>query len=94
MTDEDHKALKPNVPLRAWCAQTLRVELAKKGMSRIKLHRKLVKQFGDRAPSQTSVYRLVSGETLPRTDHLIMIAELLDISPRDLVPDHYHLLTG
>lgn len=94
MTDEDHKALKPNEPLRAWCAQTLRVALAREGISRLKLHQRLVERFGDRAPSQTTVYRLMAGEALPRTDHLIMIARLLDVSPRDLVPDDYRLLTG
>ncbi|WP_102145703.1 helix-turn-helix domain-containing protein [Mycobacterium hubeiense] len=92
MTDEDHE--ESNGPLRQWYARTLRVALAKEGLSRIQLHQQLVERFGDRAPSQTSVYRLVSGEQLPRTSHLIMIARLLDISPRDLVPEDGRLLTG
>ncbi len=92
MTDKDLG--RPNEPLRQWCARTLRVALARDGVSRRKLHQRLMERFGDRAPSQTTVYRLVSGETLPNTDHLIMIAELLGISPRDLVPDDYRLLTG
>lgn len=94
MTDKDHAHVGPNEPLRQWCAQTLRVALAKEGISRLKLHQRLVERFDDRAPSQTTVYRLMSGEALPRTDHLIMIAEVLDISPRCLVPDDHQLLTG
>lgn len=69
MTDKDHAHVGPNEPLRQWCAQTLRVALAKEGISRLKLHQRLVERFGDRAPSQTTVYRLMSGEALPVRGH-------------------------
>ncbi|OKH73687.1 hypothetical protein EB73_06620 [Mycobacterium sp. SWH-M3] len=79
--------------LRRWWARTIRVALATADISRIELHRMLVAQFGDLAPSQTSTYRLVSGEQLPRADTIVMIARLLNISPKELVPEDSRILT-
>lgn len=83
MTDD---GLGFNGQLRRSWARTLRVALANEGISRIELNRRLVARFGQRAPSQTSTYRLVSGEQLPRVDQVVMIARVLDVSPRDLLP--------
>lgn len=91
MSDDD---LGADGELRRWWARTIRVALAKAGISRIELHRRLVAQFGDRAPSQTSTYRLVAGEQLPRADTIVMIARLLNISPKELVPEDGLILTA
>lgn len=91
MSNDD---LGPNGEFRRWWARTMRVALANADISRMELHRMLVAGFGDRAPSQTSTYRLVAGEQLPRADTIVMIACLLDISPRELVPEDSRILTA
>lgn len=51
------------------------------------LYDKLQLNYPEVAVSKSLLYRLTHGTAMPRLDLIIALAEILNVSPRDLVPD-------